>query len=178
MQSAKNAPRIESGARMQRRRRVPDRERQATHSQRNEFLLSRRCRREAEARSTWTRSLPHCQRASSTIYARSNFTTIRLVPALATLEAFRRSGTARFRQRLTESNRAVGGCFAMRWVTVASEEGPRACGVVNGEYIDVNAADPEMPASVRELLALGLEWQRRAWDALPRKEQSATTLPM
>jgi 2-keto-4-pentenoate hydratase/2-oxohepta-3-ene-1,7-dioic acid hydratase in catechol pathway len=55
----------------------------------------------------------------------------------------------------------------MRWVTVASEEGPRACGVVNGEYIDVNAADPEMPASVRELLALGLEWQRRAWDALP-----------
>ena len=56
----------------------------------------------------------------------------------------------------------------MRWVTVASEDGPRACGVVNGEYIDVNAADPEMPASVRELLALGLEWQRRAWDALPR----------
>jgi 2-keto-4-pentenoate hydratase/2-oxohepta-3-ene-1,7-dioic acid hydratase in catechol pathway len=56
----------------------------------------------------------------------------------------------------------------MRWVTVASEEGPRACGVVNGEYIDVNAADPEMPATVRELLALGLEWQRRAWDALPR----------
>src|SRR5271156_4325461 len=55
----------------------------------------------------------------------------------------------------------------MRWVTVASEEGPRACGVLHGEYIDVNAADPEMPATVRQLLELGSEWQRRAWDALP-----------
>jgi 2-keto-4-pentenoate hydratase/2-oxohepta-3-ene-1,7-dioic acid hydratase in catechol pathway len=56
----------------------------------------------------------------------------------------------------------------MRWVTVASEAGPRACGVFHGEYIDVNAADPEMPATVRELLELGTEWQRRAWDALPK----------
>ncbi len=56
----------------------------------------------------------------------------------------------------------------MRWVTVASEEGPRACGVINGEYIDVNAADPEMPATVRGLLELGQKWQRRAWAALPR----------
>ena len=56
----------------------------------------------------------------------------------------------------------------MRWVTVASEEGPRACGVINGEYIDVNAADPEMPSTVRGLLELGLDWQRRAWAALPR----------
>ncbi len=55
----------------------------------------------------------------------------------------------------------------MRWVTVASEEGPRACGVHNGQYVDVNAADPEMPATVRELLELGTEWQRRAWAALP-----------
>ena len=56
----------------------------------------------------------------------------------------------------------------MRWVTVASDEGPRACGVFNGEYIDVNAADPEMPSTVRGLLELGLDWQRRAWAALPR----------
>jgi 2-keto-4-pentenoate hydratase/2-oxohepta-3-ene-1,7-dioic acid hydratase in catechol pathway len=34
--------------------------------------------------------------------------------------------------------------------------------------VDVNAADPEAPASVRELLALGPGWQRRAWEALPR----------
>jgi 2-keto-4-pentenoate hydratase/2-oxohepta-3-ene-1,7-dioic acid hydratase in catechol pathway len=56
----------------------------------------------------------------------------------------------------------------MRWVTVASEEGPRACGVINGEYIDVNAADHEMPSTVRGLLEMGPDWQRRAWAALPR----------
>jgi 2-keto-4-pentenoate hydratase/2-oxohepta-3-ene-1,7-dioic acid hydratase in catechol pathway len=56
----------------------------------------------------------------------------------------------------------------MRWVTVASEQGPRACGHLGGEYVDVRSADPEMPASVRELLELGVDWQRRAWAALPR----------
>lgn len=56
----------------------------------------------------------------------------------------------------------------MRWVTVATSEGPRACGLYGDEYVDVNAADPEMPATVRGLLELGLEWQRRAWAALPR----------
>ena len=56
----------------------------------------------------------------------------------------------------------------MRWVTVATEQGPRACGVVNGKYVDVNAADPEMPSTVRELLELGTEWQRQAWDSLQR----------
>jgi 2-keto-4-pentenoate hydratase/2-oxohepta-3-ene-1,7-dioic acid hydratase in catechol pathway len=56
----------------------------------------------------------------------------------------------------------------MRWVTVATEQGPRACGVVNGKYVDVNAANPEMPSTVRELLELGMDWQRRAWDSLQR----------
>jgi 2-keto-4-pentenoate hydratase/2-oxohepta-3-ene-1,7-dioic acid hydratase in catechol pathway len=56
----------------------------------------------------------------------------------------------------------------MRWVTVASEKGPRVCGVYNGEYVDVNAASPEMPATVRGLLELGADWQRRAWTALAR----------
>ncbi len=56
----------------------------------------------------------------------------------------------------------------MRWVTVQTEEGPRACGVWQGEYVDVNAADPEVPSSVRELLAMGPDWQRRAWETLPR----------
>ncbi len=56
----------------------------------------------------------------------------------------------------------------MRWVTVASGHGPRACGLFDGEYVDVNAADPEMPATVRGLLELGPDWQRRAWAALPR----------
>jgi 2-keto-4-pentenoate hydratase/2-oxohepta-3-ene-1,7-dioic acid hydratase in catechol pathway len=34
--------------------------------------------------------------------------------------------------------------------------------------VDVHEADSEMPSSVRELLALGLDWQRQAWDALAR----------
>jgi 2-keto-4-pentenoate hydratase/2-oxohepta-3-ene-1,7-dioic acid hydratase in catechol pathway len=56
----------------------------------------------------------------------------------------------------------------MRWVTVATERGPRACGAYQGEYVEVNAADPEMPASVRELLELGPDWERRARAALTR----------
>jgi len=56
----------------------------------------------------------------------------------------------------------------VRWVTVETEFGPRACGVWQGEYVDVNAADPELPSSVRELLALGREAQHRAWEAMPR----------
>jgi 2-keto-4-pentenoate hydratase/2-oxohepta-3-ene-1,7-dioic acid hydratase in catechol pathway len=55
----------------------------------------------------------------------------------------------------------------VRWVTVLSEKGPRACGVLGGEYVEVQAADPSSPSSVRALLALGAEWLRKAWDALP-----------
>lgn len=54
----------------------------------------------------------------------------------------------------------------MRWVTVQTEQGPRACGVWQGRYVDVNAADPESPSNLRALLALGHEGQRRAWSAL------------
>ena len=56
----------------------------------------------------------------------------------------------------------------MRWVTIQTERGPRACGVWQGQYVDVNSADPEAPSTVRELLSLGLDWQRRAWWALPQ----------
>src|SRR5690349_21139278 len=63
-------------------------------------------------------------------------------------------------------NRIARGRVDVRWVTVLTERGPRACGVWQGEYVDVNAADPEMPASVRELLELGPGWQRRAWETL------------
>jgi 2-keto-4-pentenoate hydratase/2-oxohepta-3-ene-1,7-dioic acid hydratase in catechol pathway len=56
----------------------------------------------------------------------------------------------------------------MRWATVLTEHGPRACGFRQGEYIDVNAADPESPSSVRELIALGQAWQLRVWESLPR----------
>ena len=56
----------------------------------------------------------------------------------------------------------------MRWVTVKTGRGPRACGVWNGEYVDVQAADASLPSSVRELLELGPEFQRRAREALAR----------
>jgi len=60
------------------------------------------------------------------------------------------------------------GRFEVRWVTVLTERGPRACGEWQGEYVDVNEADPEVPASVRDLLGLSPAAQRRAWEALPR----------
>jgi 2-keto-4-pentenoate hydratase/2-oxohepta-3-ene-1,7-dioic acid hydratase in catechol pathway len=54
----------------------------------------------------------------------------------------------------------------VRWVSVATDRGPRACGLVEGQYVDVNAADSEMPASLRDLLARGPDVHRRAWSAL------------
>jgi 2-keto-4-pentenoate hydratase/2-oxohepta-3-ene-1,7-dioic acid hydratase in catechol pathway len=56
----------------------------------------------------------------------------------------------------------------VRWVTVKTERGPQACGLYDGAYVEVNAADPDMPASVRELLAMGPGWEQRAWRALER----------
>jgi 2-keto-4-pentenoate hydratase/2-oxohepta-3-ene-1,7-dioic acid hydratase in catechol pathway len=56
----------------------------------------------------------------------------------------------------------------MRWVTVDTGQGSRACGFYQGEYVDINAADPELPSCVRELLELGPMWERKAWDALPK----------
>ena len=54
----------------------------------------------------------------------------------------------------------------MRWVTVFTEQGPRACGVVQGQYVDVNGADPGLPSSVRGLLGLEPDRLRQAWTAL------------
>jgi len=55
----------------------------------------------------------------------------------------------------------------VRWVSVATDRGPRACGLIKGQYVDVNAADSAMPSSLRELLARGPDVYRRAWSALP-----------
>ena len=54
----------------------------------------------------------------------------------------------------------------MRWVTVKTEHGPRACGELGGEYLDVQSADASLPSNLRELLALGSGFQRRAWELL------------
>lgn len=52
----------------------------------------------------------------------------------------------------------------MRLATLLTEQGPRACMLHEGLYVDINAADPGLPSSVREILALGevgLEQVRR-----------------
>jgi 2-keto-4-pentenoate hydratase/2-oxohepta-3-ene-1,7-dioic acid hydratase in catechol pathway len=43
----------------------------------------------------------------------------------------------------------------MRWVTVLTERGPRVCGMAGQRFVDVNAADPSLPTSLKELLKLG-----------------------
>ncbi|MEW4570970.1 fumarylacetoacetate hydrolase family protein [Tautonia sp. JC769] len=53
----------------------------------------------------------------------------------------------------------------MRLLTVATDRGPRACAELDGRLVDLNAADPTLPASVRDLLALGPEGIARARQA-------------
>jgi 2-keto-4-pentenoate hydratase/2-oxohepta-3-ene-1,7-dioic acid hydratase in catechol pathway len=54
----------------------------------------------------------------------------------------------------------------MRLATVKTDKGPRACGLWEDRYVDLNAADPSLPSSVRELLVGGPEAQARAEAAL------------
>jgi 2-keto-4-pentenoate hydratase/2-oxohepta-3-ene-1,7-dioic acid hydratase in catechol pathway len=54
----------------------------------------------------------------------------------------------------------------MRLVTVQTEQGPRACGESEGRFVDLQAADSSLPATVRGLLALGPEGIARAGSAL------------
>ncbi len=54
----------------------------------------------------------------------------------------------------------------MRWVTVATEQGPRVCGVVHERYVDLNGADPKLPSSMRELLGMAPDQQHQAWALL------------
>jgi 2-keto-4-pentenoate hydratase/2-oxohepta-3-ene-1,7-dioic acid hydratase in catechol pathway len=56
----------------------------------------------------------------------------------------------------------------MRLVTVQTEQGPRACGLWEGQYVDLAAADSSLPNSVRELLSLGASGLARAREFLPR----------
>lgn len=56
----------------------------------------------------------------------------------------------------------------MRLYTIRTESGPRACGSVDGRLVDLNAADPGLPSSVRDLLGLGTEALVRARAAVAR----------
>ncbi|WP_165074043.1 fumarylacetoacetate hydrolase family protein [Paludisphaera rhizosphaerae] len=50
----------------------------------------------------------------------------------------------------------------MKFVTVETGLGPRAFGVRSDGYVDLNATDPTLPASVKAILALGPEGVTRA----------------
>ncbi|MFO0955940.1 MAG: fumarylacetoacetate hydrolase family protein [Isosphaeraceae bacterium] len=43
----------------------------------------------------------------------------------------------------------------MRWVTVQTDRGSRACGVAVDRCVDINAADPGLPSDLKTLLKLG-----------------------
>lgn len=50
----------------------------------------------------------------------------------------------------------------MRLISYQGESGPRAAGVRDGAYIDLNQADASLPADMKSLLALGPDGLRRA----------------
>lgn len=52
----------------------------------------------------------------------------------------------------------------MRWVTVETGDGPRACAVVNGKYVDVGHADSLRSSCLKKLIEKGGEWLKEAWD--------------
>lgn len=66
----------------------------------------------------------------------------------------------------------------MKLVTYHSGRGPRTAGVRDGEYVDLNEADPRVPACIKALLAQGPEGLARAADALAAGDPlSVDTLP-
>ncbi|MGQ9575023.1 MAG: fumarylacetoacetate hydrolase family protein [Thermoguttaceae bacterium] len=56
----------------------------------------------------------------------------------------------------------------MRLVTYQSSTGPRVAGLWGGALVDLNRVDPQVPNSMRDLLAEGPEGLRRAQAALTR----------
>ena len=54
----------------------------------------------------------------------------------------------------------------MKLVTYRSDRGPRVAGVREGSYVDLNRADPAVPACIKALLAQGAEGLARAADAM------------
>ncbi len=54
----------------------------------------------------------------------------------------------------------------MRLVTVQTDRGPRACAVGDDHrFVDLNAADPSLPPSVKAILGLGPDGRKRAAEA-------------
>jgi len=68
---------------------------------------------------------------------------------------------------MTDVGRTLSEETTMRLVTVLTEHGPRACAEYKGRYVDLNHADPALPASVKGLLALGPAGVGLMEEALP-----------
>jgi 2-keto-4-pentenoate hydratase/2-oxohepta-3-ene-1,7-dioic acid hydratase in catechol pathway len=64
----------------------------------------------------------------------------------------------------------------MRLATIRTDQGPRACVRLDGHYVDIQAADPALPSSLRELLAIedGLARARRAAERGSVRHDAAT----
>jgi len=43
----------------------------------------------------------------------------------------------------------------MKIATIQTQQGPRVCALVEGRYVDLNAADPGLPQSLKAILAMG-----------------------
>jgi 2-keto-4-pentenoate hydratase/2-oxohepta-3-ene-1,7-dioic acid hydratase in catechol pathway len=56
----------------------------------------------------------------------------------------------------------------MRWITYLSDTGPRVAGECDGGYVDLNHTDPQVPQTMKRLLALGPEGRERARQAILR----------
>ena len=69
----------------------------------------------------------------------------------------------------TRLNRNDRGEFCdVRLLTVETDRGARACGLWEGRYVDLNAADALLPSSVRELLAMGTDGLALAQESLSK----------
>ncbi len=58
----------------------------------------------------------------------------------------------------------------MRFATIQGRNGPRVAAYHDGGYVDLQAADADLPGSVRALLALGPDALKRAEQALTRPD--------
>ncbi len=60
----------------------------------------------------------------------------------------------------------------MRLLTIQTDQGPRACVEHQGSYVDLNAADPGLPSSLRELLGREADGLRQVAEALPNAKET------
>ena len=53
----------------------------------------------------------------------------------------------------------------MKLATIQTAQGPHVCALVDGKYVDLNAADAALPTSLKAILAMGAEGLKKAGQA-------------